>query len=311
MIKDYLHFPSVHLDEKDFLPESPGVYFVSSPSGVLVYIGRSENIQRRWANHNRWSSFSSLADKGLNLRIYFLVTHDYVLEEIKYINALMPLSNRETRVPRSDKKLIELQSKTIQTLAAENERLKRSIATKTNKLSPQTQVEQLVEQVAQLTAAVTLDKLRKDTETEKISEGERTSRYWANLSAIELWGGNLVDASGTLQPLRMVRSFGATEERIDRAVQAIMDRNDAIIKAKPDKKWAITNRLIRDLTGANGQAISARLTSTWQKAISYHHSKHNIEGEYHNRRYHGGLGEKALAQKAAVTFWPYILDLNK
>lgn len=167
----------------------------------------------------------------------------------------------------------------------------------------------LTERIDQLTAAITSGKPA-HIETSKPERAKPVTQSWAGATADELWGGNLVGDEGELLPTKPTRAPGAMEERIDRAVRAIMNRNDSIRGAKPMEKWAVTNRLVRDLTGANGQAIATRLALRWQQEIEFHHSSHGIEGGFHNRRYHGGLGEQALQQKAAATFWPHILDLN-
>jgi hypothetical protein len=98
-------------------------------------------------------------------------------------------------------------------------------------------------------------------------------------TAADLWGENWDKPS---------RAAGATEERIDRAIKAIFAYNDQLLGYPAKEKWAIGNRVLRDLTGANGQLIAARL-DVWQSVISEHHAKHGIDSEYHNRAHHRGV----------------------
>jgi hypothetical protein len=103
---------------------------------------------------------------------------------------------------------------------------------------------------------------------------KQPSRDWESVSKAELFGeGDHNPAKGT----------GATEERIRRAVEAIMMWNDQFPHDQnPERKWSINNRAVRDLAGVNGIAVKDYLESH-ALLISDHNIKHGIANEYHNR----------------------------
>lgn len=49
------------LDKAHFLPECPGIYFVTSQSEVF-YVGRSMNIRARFTSHHKLNEFKELED---------------------------------------------------------------------------------------------------------------------------------------------------------------------------------------------------------------------------------------------------------
>ena len=49
--------PSVSLDDRSQLPETPSIYFAMS-NGVVQYIRRSVNPRQRWAAHHRYEQLS-------------------------------------------------------------------------------------------------------------------------------------------------------------------------------------------------------------------------------------------------------------
>lgn len=103
---------------------------------------------------------------------------------------------------------------------------------------------------------------------------KQPSRDWESVSKADLFGeGDHNPAKGT----------GATEERIRRAVEAIMAWNDQFPHDQnPERKWSINNRAVRDLAGVNGIAVKEYLESH-SLLISDHNIKHGIANEYHNR----------------------------
>lgn len=103
---------------------------------------------------------------------------------------------------------------------------------------------------------------------------KQPSRDWESVSKAELFGeGDYNPAKGT----------GATEERIRRAIEAIMMWNDQFPHDQnPERKWSINNRAVRDLAGVNGIAVKDYLESH-ALLISDHNIKHGVANEYHNR----------------------------
>jgi putative transcriptional regulator len=67
--------PSLPLDMKEVLPGSPGIYFVIDKNDVIQYIGRSQNLHRRWQNHHLDLEFGALEE----VRIAWLAISDPTL----------------------------------------------------------------------------------------------------------------------------------------------------------------------------------------------------------------------------------------
>lgn len=55
---DPLQLPSVLFIDKKHLPDCSGVYFVVDQSETVIYIGRAENIKKRWLNHHHFDRCS-------------------------------------------------------------------------------------------------------------------------------------------------------------------------------------------------------------------------------------------------------------
>lgn len=70
--------PSVSLEERSQLPETPSIYFALS-SGVVQYIGRSQNPRIRWKNHHRYSQLSEMAD----VAIAYLDCNEELLDDVE------------------------------------------------------------------------------------------------------------------------------------------------------------------------------------------------------------------------------------
>jgi hypothetical protein len=106
------------------------------------------------------------------------------------------------------------------------------------------------------------------------SQPKQPSKDWESVSKAELFGeGEQKPAKGT----------GATEERIRRAIEAMMTWNDQFPHDQNlERKWSINNRAVRDLAGVNGQAVKEYLESHHQ-LVSDHNIKHGVTGDYHNR----------------------------
>ena len=47
--------PSLPLEDRRLLPETPGIYFAINSLDQIQYIGRSVNLRQRWLNHHRHS----------------------------------------------------------------------------------------------------------------------------------------------------------------------------------------------------------------------------------------------------------------
>jgi hypothetical protein len=114
----------------------------------------------------------------------------------------------------------------------------------------------------------------KQEENSQPKQPKQPTRDWEGVSKAELFGeGDNKPAKGT----------GATEERIHRAIEAIMAWNDQFPHDQnSERKWSINNRAVRDLAGVNGIAVKEWLESHHQ-LVSDHNAKHSITDVYHNR----------------------------
>jgi hypothetical protein len=114
----------------------------------------------------------------------------------------------------------------------------------------------------------------KQEESLQPKQPKQPTRDWEGVSKAELFGeGDNKPAKGT----------GATEERIRRAIEAIMAWNDQFPHDEnSERKWSINNRAVRDLAGVNGIAVKEWLENH-QQLVSDHNAKHSITDVYHNR----------------------------
>ena len=55
--------PSVHLLDKDNLPDCAAIYFVCDSKGQILYIGRTVNLLYRWREHHRFNQLKRLNRK--------------------------------------------------------------------------------------------------------------------------------------------------------------------------------------------------------------------------------------------------------
>jgi hypothetical protein len=167
------------------------------------------------------------------------------------------------------------------------------------------QIATLAQQVSALTQAVAGLTLQNQSQsfihqpvapqaTEPKPVAPKSGNSMALATAADLWGESWDKPS---------RAAGAAEERIDRAIKAIFAYNDQLLGYPAKEKWAVGNRVLRDLTGANGQLIAARL-DVWQSVISEHHSKHGIDSEYHNRAHHRGIDVRDVIRPMIVAIDP-------
>ncbi|WP_319419096.1 GIY-YIG nuclease family protein [Pleurocapsa sp. FMAR1] len=46
--------PSTKLLNKDQLPQKSGIYFAVDEKKRLLYVGKAQNLYKRWLNHHRY-----------------------------------------------------------------------------------------------------------------------------------------------------------------------------------------------------------------------------------------------------------------
>lgn len=69
---DPLNLPSLPLESRKDLPNCQGIYFVISSQGLIQYIGRTNNLKKRWQKHHRLSQL----EKYLDVKIAWLEVSD-------------------------------------------------------------------------------------------------------------------------------------------------------------------------------------------------------------------------------------------
>lgn len=96
------NLPFVEFSELSKLPTCAGIYFVLDSNFIIHYIGKSENIQKRWKNHHRKCQIEDIHLK-YPVRIFWLVWNldDLDTAEKYFINLYKPvLNNSKVELPK-------------------------------------------------------------------------------------------------------------------------------------------------------------------------------------------------------------------
>lgn len=96
-------------------------------------------------------------------------------------------------------------------------------------------------------------------------------------------GSRPIAEGGEWQAERKYKPRGQNQELIDRAINAIMQHNDAV--QRHDDKWAITINALKGFVSSQN-AITKSL-EVRKKEIDEHHAKHQINAAKHNLRHRG------------------------
>ena len=80
-IPNVQELPSVSLEDRSQLPEASSIYFAIDSNNVIQYIGRTTNLNKRWAS-TRHHRYQELNNKS-GVRIAYLKTDDDLLDEIE------------------------------------------------------------------------------------------------------------------------------------------------------------------------------------------------------------------------------------
>ena len=89
--------PSVALDEKANLPETPSIYFAIDSQGVVQYVGQSINPRQRWASHEQLPSLASMG--GVKISYVRCSVRELNALELWFIRSLTPAGNSSRTVP--------------------------------------------------------------------------------------------------------------------------------------------------------------------------------------------------------------------
>lgn len=86
--------PFVELSNLNNLPHCSGVYFAVDSNNIFHYIGRAEDLQKRWTNHHRKFQLQQI-DRKYPIKIFWLMwnTEDLATAEKYFIDLYKPLLN--------------------------------------------------------------------------------------------------------------------------------------------------------------------------------------------------------------------------
>ena len=95
-----LNLDCVELNDKNLLPEYPGIYYVVDADKVVWYVGRSINLWQRWnaeQPHHRYHQLIAISNReNKSFYIYYSETHKkrlYQLEKIQIYKYQPRLNN--------------------------------------------------------------------------------------------------------------------------------------------------------------------------------------------------------------------------
>lgn len=92
-VEQVFALPSVPYAEKRYLPDVPGIYFVLSEDGQVVYIGAANySLRRRWRQHNETRTIRATQ----SVRIAYVVCEHYWqrrMTERFAVSSLQPILN--------------------------------------------------------------------------------------------------------------------------------------------------------------------------------------------------------------------------
>jgi DNA-binding XRE family transcriptional regulator len=88
---DVLSLPCMAIEDLANLPQTPCVYLVVNSQGKVLYVGKSENLRRKWKSHYKLSSL--IEESGI--KISYIEVHEDLLFKLEkaLINALNPPLN--------------------------------------------------------------------------------------------------------------------------------------------------------------------------------------------------------------------------
>ncbi len=114
---DLDNLPAVELSAKDRLPATAGIYFAVDNSDRLLYIGKAQNINKRWVNHHRYHQLEKINKKNtIFLKWYECENDENILIQLEkyFIQTYHPELN-QTKV--TSKKVIPAEIALRKTLA--------------------------------------------------------------------------------------------------------------------------------------------------------------------------------------------------
>ncbi|WP_448574339.1 GIY-YIG nuclease family protein [Trichothermofontia sp.] len=106
---EWQSWPSLSLNQREKLPEQPGIYVVVDTDDQVWYVGKAVNLNARWhsKSHHRYRQLSRTNNKrGYRLHWQIFTTTELSDKEQQYIDLFKPHLNY-TRVRKYAKKAIQ------------------------------------------------------------------------------------------------------------------------------------------------------------------------------------------------------------
>lgn len=89
-----LKMRGIHIRWLHELPEIPAIYFVVSELTGLLYIGKANNLKKRWVSHHRYYQLKKYHEVRINWITFPNITPDELTNlEREYIEYFMPVLN--------------------------------------------------------------------------------------------------------------------------------------------------------------------------------------------------------------------------
>ena len=89
--------PSINLLNKDKLPQTAGIYFAVDEKKRLLYVGKAQNLYKRWLNHHRYDQLEKINQKNpISLKWYECENNEEILTKLEnyFIKAYYPELNQ-------------------------------------------------------------------------------------------------------------------------------------------------------------------------------------------------------------------------
>jgi predicted GIY-YIG superfamily endonuclease len=90
--------PNVKVIERSKLPPDPAIYIVFTPDKQLLYIGKADNLQKRWNSHHKYQHFM---ETSLDCRIGY-----FTLNSVEDINELIEEFQSESEATPTENILV-------------------------------------------------------------------------------------------------------------------------------------------------------------------------------------------------------------
>ena len=99
MIDDFSldKLPSINLLNRDKLPQRAGIYFAVDDKKRLLYVGKAQNLYKRWLNHHRFDQLEKINQRNtITLKWYECENKEEILTSLEnyFIETYFPELNQ-------------------------------------------------------------------------------------------------------------------------------------------------------------------------------------------------------------------------